>query len=386
MLTPHSDTPPDPQGMQAARRAAVCFAIVLLAAVGCGSDDDTTPPPSAPIIFSGEGNRLNAYESTDGFPKQNVIKNHSADPVSGLDINGQICFVPDGSRRFIAGEDTGQPSPPQGWGFFQLQGHQIGSFTAHKIGKLTPTYQGSLDNAENYGCGFLSDGRLVTSDVGNQASGSGDGQLILWYPPFDSTQVRYCKLAIDIATAGGILIDEQDRIYVASARSTPGIYRYSPPFPSTNDAAGGCGQADNTGAPLADSVTREKFIDIDGSNLVTPSAIVRNKAGHFFVSSVLNGVIAEYSAEGDFIRRVLAPPRGETLPFSTGSPFGIGIDENDNLYYADIGLVVDAGGIGPGDCNGTVRRLRFENGAPLAPETMDTDLCFPDGIGVLPPG
>lgn len=368
--------------MRSVRFAAVALlATTLVCSAGCGDDSPTTSSQSV-IVFNGEGNRLNAYDASEtGFPKQNVVRNHSADP-NGLDINGQICFLPDGSRRFIAGEDTGQPNPPQGWGFFQLHGEEVGSLSAEKIGKLTPTYQGSLDNAENYGCGFLKDGRLVTTDVGNQAQGNGDGQLIVWFPPFDAPNPRYCKLAIDIATAGGIYVDAEDRIYVASARA-PGVYRYMPPFPSSDDAAGGCGRVDSTGAPMADSVTFERFISVSNASIVTPSAIAHRGDGHLFVSSVLNGVIAEYDADGHHLGNVLSPPKGEGLPYSTGSPFGLGIDSAGTLYFADIGLVAGPDGIGPGECNGSVRRIRFENGKPLAPETMDTGLCFPDGIGVL---
>jgi len=339
--------------------------------------------PLRVIVFSGEGNRLNAYDPADGFQKQTVIPSHADDPEHGRDINGQICFAPDGSRRFIAGEDTGQPHPPQGWGFFQLSGDNVGNLSALQIGKLTPTYQGSMDNAENYGCAFLHDGRLFTTDVGNQASGRGDGQLIIWFPPFDSTAVRYCKLDIAISTAGGIALDDQERVYVASARDTPGIYRYTGPFPTSDDAAGGCGQQDSTGAPRADAIQKERFIPAD-AYIRTPNAIVRSRQGTFYISSVLNGVIAEYSAAGQFLRRVLAPVRGEALPFpSTGTPLGLGIDSAGTLYYADIGIVQDGLDIGPGDHTGTVRRLRFQDDTPLAPETMDTGRAFPDGIGVL---
>ena len=62
-----------------------------------------------------------------------------------------------------------------------------------------------------------------------QASGPGDGQLILWFPPFDSFDVKYCKLDVTIGTAGQIWVDAEDRVYVASARvelmSEPGATR-----------------------------------------------------------------------------------------------------------------------------------------------------------------
>ena len=360
-------------------RQALLIVPVLLAACS-----DSSSGKNGVIVFSGEGNRLNAYAPDDGDAKQTVIQTRAQDP-NGWDINAQICFDPDGSRRFIAGEDTGQPNPPQGWGFFQLEGTKVGELSATRIGKLTPTYQGSSDNAENYGCGFLSDGRLVTTDVGNQAAGPGDGQLIIWFPPFDSFEVRYCKLDVTIGTAGGIWVDADDRIYLTSARETSGVYRYEPPYPTSNDAAVGCGKVDGTGAPLADAITKELFIPAD-ANIATPNAIVGTAGETFYISSVINGVIAEYDREGRFLRRILEPPAGETLgpvPYSTGSPLGLGIDSSGTVYYADIGLVVSSSGVGPGRRTGTVRRIPFENGQPLPPITMDTGLSFPDGIGIL---
>lgn len=358
-------------------------ALVVLSLVAAACSDGP-PPNESVIVFSGEGNRLNAYAPDDDDAKQTVIQTRAQDP-NGLDINAQICFDPDGSRRFIAGEDTGQPNPPQGWGFFQLEGDEVGFLSATRVGKLTPTYQGSLDNAENYGCGFLSDGRLVTTDVGNQAGGEGDGQLIIWFPPFDSFEVSYCKLDITIGTAGGIYVDPEDNVYVASARVTPGIYLYEPPFPTSSDAAGGCGKFDGTGAPLADAIQKSLFIPAD-PNIATPNAIVASPVDTFYISSVINGVIAEYDRQGRFVRRILEPPAGETLgpvPFSTGSPLGLGIDSQGTVYYADIGIVVDSSGVGPGRRTGTVRRIPFENGNPLPPITMDSGLAFPDGIGIL---
>lgn len=342
------------------------------------------------VVFSGEGNNLNAYDSAPPFKKQRVITNHDDDPKHGLDINAQICFFPGvkrgGVKWFVAGEDTGQPDPPQGWGIFALQGREVGKFKARKIGKLTPTYQGSSDNAENYGCGFLRDGRVLTTDVGNQAAGNGDGQLIVWFPPFNRTKVRYCKLDTGLATAGSILV-QHDRVYVASARApTAGIWRYTGPFPTSNTAAGGCGNQDATGAPMATSVHKQLFISPSGS-VVTPNSIVPSPRG-YYVSSVFTGVIAEYDRQGRYLRDVLHPPAGEKLgatTFSTGTPLGLGVDRAGDLFYADIGIVVTPDSVGPGDNNGSVRRIRFVYGRPRAPQTMDRGLAFPDGIGILEP-
>jgi outer membrane protein assembly factor BamB len=330
--------------------------------------------------LSGEGNNLNAYATESPFVKQNVIRNASDDP-EGLDINAQICFFPDGSRRFIAGEDTGQPDPPAGWGIFELRGRRVGRLSARQVGKLTPTYQ--TDGPENYGCGFLSDGRVVTSDVGEQQEGEGNGQLIVWFPPFDEFTVRYCKIDVGIATAGQIHVDDQDRVYVMSGRGpNAGVLRYSGPFPTSDDASGGCGRRDATGAPLADAVEREQFIGSDqlGFGAV---GIVASPAGGFYVSSIAVGAILEFDAAGRFLRRVLDPPAGEGLgTFTYGTPFGLAVDAEGTLYYADLDLVVDAGGIGPGP-DGKVWRIRFVEGAPQPPELIDRGLDFPDGLGIL---
>jgi hypothetical protein len=347
------------------------------------------------LVFGAESNRLNAYDGLGGTPaaKQTVIPSASDDPLNGRDINAQVCFFPDGSRRFVAGEDTGQPNPPPGWGIFQLAGSTIGALSATQIGKLTPTYQPITDPSaqeDNYGCGFLSDGRIVTTDIGNILPGfDGNGQLIIWFPPYDSFTVRYCKLDLSIATAAGIYVDAQDRIYVASNRpdtlppvtNPGGIFRFSPPYPTSDDAAGGCGLVDATGAPLATTVNKQVFILADAF-ATTPSAIVGSHSGTFYVSSVFTGTIAEYDANGLFVRTILQPPVGETLPYSTGTPYGIAIDTAGTLYYADLGVGVGPPP-GPVDGEGSEFRLRFQDGQPLASEMLDDGLLYPDGIGIL---
>ena len=82
---------------------------------------DTSQPV---IVLNGQGNDLDAYTGNEPFKHQLVIQNHNDDP-NGRDINAQICFFPDG-KTFIAGEDTGQPDPLQGWGIFKMKGTKVG--------------------------------------------------------------------------------------------------------------------------------------------------------------------------------------------------------------------------------------------------------------------
>lgn len=355
---------------------------ILAASVGCG---DNESGPSSITVFNAELEDLNAYDPLDGNRKQVVLSGNEDESDPNVPaLNGQICFLPDGSRQMVLGDDAGQPNPPPGWSILQLTGKQVGEFSVARVARLIPTYQLGGDTPENLGCGFLRDGRLLTTDVGNQVGGPGTGQLIVWFPPFAMENTRYCKLDITLATAGGIAVDDQDRIYVASARG-PAVYRYTGPFPTSADAAGGCGGHDATGAPLADHINKETFIS-DTNNVITPVFVALSGRGTFYVSSILNGVIAEYDANGTFVRRILEPPAGEHLgeqPYSTGTPFGIGVDSTGTLYYADLGIVIRGTDIGPGPATGSVRRIRFENGVPQHPETMDSGLSFPDGIGIL---
>jgi len=338
------------------------------------------------LLYSPEGNRLRRYDidTIDAPPlvEDILIERASLDP-NGRDINGQVCVLPDGSGCFIAGEDTGQPTPPAGWGVFDPDGTQVG--------KLTATYPAGF--ADPVGCGFDAQGRLFTTELGDL--GSANGQLIVWFPPFDvfpgppglypatnDASTNFCKIATNVDTGTGVAVDEQGRVYVASAL-TGRVLRYLPPFPTAPDAAGGCGSTDVLGSPMADTVTVETFIQ-DPSNVATPAGIVRAHNGNWFVSSVFNGVIGEYYPDGTFVRRVLAPPAGETeLPLSTGHPQGLAVDCEGSLYYTDMNLVL-SGGIGPGP-DGKVYRISFDAaGDPLAPVLVKAGLNFPDGLGILP--
>ena len=368
--------------MRQGRSRSVFFGVTVLSLVfGFGCGDSERPEP---IAFGAEGNRLLAYATQAPWEVQTVIERFSQDP-QGWDINGQICFVPDGSGRFVAGEDTGQPNPPAGYGFFQLSGRRVGELSATRIGKLTPTYQEARSQPEPYGCGFLKDGRLVTTDVGNQSSGDATGQLMIWFPPFDRDTVRYCKLDVAIGTAGGIYVDSRDRVYVASARATAGVFLFEPPFPTSDQASGGCGRVDATGAPLADQVQRQMWITANG-NSPTPNAVAASGRDTLYVSSVFNGVISEYDLEGGFLRRILEPPSDESLgpvPFSTGTPMGIAVDRSGRLFYADLGIRVSGTSIGPGRLAGSYRMIEFVDGEPQAPQTLAAGLAFPDGAGVM---
>src|SRR5262245_54814501 len=118
---------------------------------------------AADVLYSPEGNRLRRYdiESLKSPPlRQDVLIESAADdPGHGRDVNGMICLVPDGTGRFISGEDTGQPRIKPGWGVFAADGTQVG--------KLTATY--FLPQGDPFGCAFDSRGRLFTTGLGQSS-------------------------------------------------------------------------------------------------------------------------------------------------------------------------------------------------------------------------
>lgn len=414
-----------------ARRLAV-FLVPLLAtlvpvAPGADADGDVVVTTRA-LVFSGEGNRLNVYDGSTG-EKQRLIPSVADDPASGRDINAQICFTEiDGTTYFIAGEDSGQGDEggSPGWGWFRLTGDEVGSLSWEQLGKLRPTWSplGETE-AENYGCGFLDDGRLVTSDVGKQfPHEEASGQLIVWFPNDDggfadatasnpdppagepdwkrvdnSDDSAYCKIDTSIGTAGGVAIhrdaDENEWVYVASNRPGPngpgGIYRYrASDFPDDAGCAGHGNQVD-----LVDDgvVERQLWLPSDAF-VLTPSALVPsgrtwNGFPTWYVSSVFTGVIAEYADTGAarvHVRNVVEPPAGAPIgqlddlpPNDGGTPFGMGVTSARTLWYADLGIQ----GPGPNPGHGSVQRVTFDSHGATQRLVVDDGLTFPDGIGIL---
>jgi sugar lactone lactonase YvrE len=312
-------------------------------------------------LFVPEGNRLHRVElsSLDDGPlrQQVLIPSAKDDPAGGRDINGMLCPLPDGSGRFIASEDTGQPEKPGGWGLFSPEGEQLGKL-------VVPTHS---VQPEPHGCAFGPRGRLFASEVGDPGLLSANGLLVLAFPPFDRfdpSPGRACILADDLGTAGGMAVDRRGRVYVA-ASGRGAIFRFSPPFPE---------RAEECGAVVPE---RETF----ARALSTFSGLAISPRGTLYAASVFTGEIDEYDLDGTRLRSVLDSPNWMP-PHPHGTPQGLAVAADGTLYYADLDLAWDGWSIGPGP-DGKVWRIRFdEAGDPLPPEKILDGLAFPDGLGI----
>lgn len=354
------------------------------------------PGAAAELLYAPEGNRLRVIDVASigrrPLAERILIERASLDPARGRDINGPVCALPDGSGRFVAGEDTGQPERAAGWGVFTRDGRQVGKLVASSAARAP----------EPYGCAFDPQGRLLTTEIGDPGFRRSNGQLILWFPPYDrfpgrvpgepedpatpgAASGQHCKLATDLGTPGGVAVDGRGRVYVATASGMQ-ILRFSPPFPTGPDAAGGCGQRDALGAPLADAVQREVFSGPRWrAGLVTYTGLAFAPNGNLYASSVFTGRIGEFDPQGRLVRLVLRPRRRLPLPpFATGSPQGLAVDAQGALYYADLDLRWSGWRVGPGP-NGRIWRIGFgADGAPSAPLLVREGLAFPDGLAFLP--
>jgi hypothetical protein len=334
------------------------------------------------LLFVGEGNRLRVLElgsagAPPPLPETVLIERASLDPKRGRDVNGMICALPDDTGRFVAGEDTGQPEVPGGWGIFDRDGTQVGKLTASSFASRYP---------EPYGCAFDAAGRLFTTEMGDKGFGHRNGQLILWFPPaggFGAAEARSCKLAVDLGTPGGVAVDAAGRVYVASSSGLE-ILRFSPPFPTAPTAEGGCGARDPSGAPLADPVDRQVFAGPHWrAGLLTYSGLAMSPRGTLYAASVATGRIGEFDLEGRLLRRLLVP-REWLPPYRTGTPQGLAVDASGALYYADLDLHWSGWTLRPGP-DGRVWRIPIDmKGEPGDPELLRAGLSFPDGLGVLP--
>lgn len=400
--------------------ASVC--VLALAATLVGRANG----PVQQFVLSPEGNNLWAYDATSGAAQLvNLAQNGSSTatpPVGSIkrDINGQICVSPDNSH-VITGEDTvtgGSSHDPRiaGWGYFGITGSTIGSIAITQEGKLAPESAGGPGYAgdpDNFGCGFLDADRLVTTAIGNTLPGeTATGQLFVWFGPFDAGfenvtegtatfsvgAVSHCEIDRTLATAGGIAVDDNGDVYVATNRpddsgNAGSVWRYRGTWPTSK------AQCEEPGW-LAANITKKQIVPLVAATVSvngqkqtvalpveptspTPSAVAISPADTLYVSSVFTGTVSEYSKDGLWMRDIfpVSPVAPRTGP--TGdTPFGLAFTATGELWIADLGIV----GNGPVSGQGSVIKVSYVENIPLPlGERIAEGITFPDGLGVYTP-
>jgi len=355
-----------------------------------------SPPDPQVLLYNTEGNRLRRFDvdTIDTGLVEDVLQPSASDDPDGRDSNGSICRFRDGSGLYVHGEDTDQPNPPAGFGVFAADGRQVG--------KLTPTYPVySSGQPEPHGCAVRDDGILFTTDVGQQGFGANNGQLTMWFPPYDvfpgppppdanayphnqDASTNFCKIDETIGTAASVVIDAQQRVYVASSSGLV-VYRYEGSWPTGLLPGQGCDATDSAGGPMVDPGRITRSVLISNIGISTYSGLALAPDGNsLYAASVLEGKIREFDLDGNLLRMIVdhgVPSLGLPTPF--GSPQSIAFGPDGTLYYADLSLVGTLPNVGPGP-NGKVWRVRFDAaGNPLTPEIVRQNLAFPDGVAVL---
>jgi hypothetical protein len=392
-----------------ARRLGVAALALAVASVlvGCsGSSDQTTtpttatPPTTAPaststtepgsdaVVFVSVAGNIDAYDAQSPYDRQRLVAAGTAP--NGTEAHGQICFMPDGTKRFVVAETTpaSAAAPASaGFGIYQVSGDGIGTFRVARVGGFTSPGAGAAAATLTYGCAFTKAGQLFTTDVGTVSptdaqAGQPDGQLIEWFPPFTGTTPAHCVVATGLAVPQGLAADPDGSIDLASAGApTAGVWRYTGTFPTK--------AADCTASPVA-GITAAKLIPGGTSGLTAPSAVAvtpDNKS--LVVSSALDGVIDEFDLDGTFATTLLTPnPPGAlgAAPFATGTPLGVAVNADGAIFYADVGFEQPtAGHVQPGLRAGSLRRIAVDQGQPQAPTTLNQQLSAPDGLGIFDP-
>jgi hypothetical protein len=99
--------------------------------------------------------------------------------------------------------------------------------------------------------------------------------------------------------------------------------------------------------------------------------------GTWLVGNVFPGVVAEFDAEGKFLRPV--------VELQGPGVAGMAVDAAGNLYIANLGLVPCESILCPLDGAGTLWKVSFAPGAdaPLPPVPVMAGLDFPEGMGIF---
>ena len=336
-------------------------------------------------LYGPEGNRLRVYDldAAPGAPAETAAdRARLARPGARArrERHGRA-RCPDGSGRFVAGEDTGQPAVPAGWGIFGADGTQLGRLTATSFDReLARAVRLRLRRRGP---------ALRRPSSATRASATSNGQLILWFPPLRGRSQRRLLQARRRTSARATRArDRSTRARVRRVRERlrdPALRAALPDLARRRRAAAGSGTPPARRSPTA--VQREAFARATStSGLVTYSRPrASRRAATLYAASVATGRIGEFDLDGTLLRVVLAPAELAAALRRRAHPQGLAVD----VACAAL-LRGPRSRLGGLDARARARTARsgasdFDAaGEPLAPALVRDGLQFPDGLAVLP--
>jgi hypothetical protein len=338
-----------------------------------------------------------------------------------------MCFVPDGSGRFVVGYNPTLASqnnpgslkpvkePAVGEAMYDRRGRFIktifvpGPFALPGTtigGDIPPTPGGVFnDNGSMTGCAFDRTGNLLAVDVGT-AQGAfpppDNGRLTEWFGP---TYDTFC--IVDGPTAGGVGPHHVDG---TGGLRQPGDLAIDPNtgdllVPEAGSATGGIGgsilrfasgslphspaDCSPEGLYPRDRIQVSTFVRGNVMYLPFPAAIARDPTCQCWAISTTIGDPSVVWVHDDGTRVA-----GRSLPGvdishlgqdpNAANPFGIAFAPDGTLYLVDIHIVCSAPLVncGPASKGGRVLRFTFHNGQPDPMETIASGLDFPTSVTV----
>ena len=288
------------------------------------------------------------------YRRQRVVAAGTAP--DGIEPHGQICFAPDGSRRFVVAETrpaaAGTPAPRPGFGLYQLTGDGVGTFrvaAGHRVhqpgcrlGRRHADLRLRLHQA-TAGCSPPTWAPLSATD---SQAGAADGQLIEWFPPFTGATSAHCVVATGLAVPQGLAV-EPDGTIDAGLGLGPHRRRVALPGLVPHQGRGLLrgGRPDGRRDRHQDHPGRGQRPGVAQRGGADPG---QQEPGGDAAPSTASSTSS--ALDGTFTTTLLTPtpagPLGAT-PFATGTPLGVAVNADGAVFYADPGLTRVGGAVAP---------------------------------------
>jgi len=404
------------------------LAVFLGAAVviaGCSSASSSSSGSSKGGL-SGKAGYVVYWDQNEEVDFASIPSGLQGQLVPAWDLNGQMCLLPDGSGRFVGGQNPTVPSQQNPGGLKPYKQPAIGeelnqpngSYSGQTLyipgpyklpgqtvgGDSPPDTHGDFNSNSTFtGCVFTHKGNLLATDIGT-AQGSfpvpDNGRLVEWFAP---SYKSYCIVAGP--TEGGV---GPHHVGGTGGLSQPGTLAIMANGDALMPEAGidevvridhsslPATAADCPGGLYPQGKLRTSvFVHGSSSVLPFPAGVAFDKScGCYAVSSFFgNPSIAWYSKDGQPMAGHASIP-GETLAQlgqdpNGYNPFGLAFAPDGSLYFVDIHITCKnnmvGDGCGPADYGGRVMRVTFTNHRPAVPVVVRAGFDFPISVTVCVP-